>query len=306
MFIASLCLITMFLACGSSSSKRAAPTINPIDVIIEKKTNYLERIKGVQDAYGFIHSDECDSLIFSGLIDYSGAEVDILAARNEQTGQWYRTPYQDCFRNEREDVDSSRRSKSTTSRDQLAGAMWSFFGAGDMASLSRIREYGQKNDWIMGDGPIDRVYFTPNFVDTLYRLLERDYKGPPYIWLDPIKDHQRHVVALNILLRGEKEQKIPRKAYDLLKKFLKKDPNNALFSYGVHRFSDGDQSHAISILLDESLFPDDLPAERCRRWLWEKESSSWKGCGSDTELATGGDFLFLATLLEDSKIGTIE
>lgn len=290
------------VSCGASKNLTPQETLNPLDAIMEMKQIYLENIRRVQDDYGFIHSDGCDSLLFSGLISVAGADVDIYAARDNQTTEWFRTPYKDCYRNERENINSSRRSKSTTSRDMYAGAMWSLYSKGDLVGLNDIRSWGRKNNWIMGKGPLDRVYFTPNFISTLYDLLERDYAGPPVFWIDPLKDHQRHVVALNILLKGAKRGSIPKKAYDLLKDFAKSDPNNALFSYGVNLYGSGDQSHAISILLDKRLFPMDLPAKRCRRWLWEKHSDSWVECSEDDkELASGGDFLFLAHLLENSQ-----
>ena len=288
-------LIGLLTSCGHGK-KDSVPTRNPIDAIIEKSEHYMSKIAEVQDAYGFIHSDTCDSVLFSGLINVAGAKVDLLAARDDKTGQWFRTPYKDCYSNFGASNGAARQSRSTISRDMFAGIFYSLYRSGNLVELERIRKYGQDHDWIMGQGTLDRVYMTPNLVETLYGLLGKKYSGPPYLWLDPGKDHQRHVVALNIILRGESVGSIPKEALSLLKGFLAAEPNNALFSYGVHRYTDGDQSTAIGVLLNEELFPSDMPAMRCRRWLWEREESSWSNC-DHKELSTGGDLIFLSHLL---------
>lgn len=295
-------LTVVNVSCGAPGKEEAKPTINTLDDILEVRDAYLDLIPEVQDDFGFIYSDKCDSLLHSGLASYGGADVDILAARDEDSGQWYRTPYKDCYSNERRDIASSRRSKSTISRDMLAGAMWSLQGSGDLASLERLIDYGKGHKWIMGQGPLDRTFFTHNFQDTLYRLAGRDWKGPPYLWVDPIKDHQRHVVALNIILRGEKQCEIDAAMLDLLAKFRNSSPQNALFQYGYHRFTDGDQEQTLEIL---SRFPSDrLPTNEdwCGRWLWEKDEDhdSWRAC-DETREHSGGDLLFIAKLLEDSE-----
>lgn len=292
-----------FTSCGVCEEKPAKPSRGPIDAIMDTRQTYLELIKGVDDDHGFVESDRCDSLLFSGLAAYGGHDVAITAARDNETGRWHRTPYHDCYRNERRDIDASRRSKSTISRDMLVGAMWALYGAGDLGSLERLIDYGRRNNWVMGKGSLDRTYLTPAFQDTLYRMTGRTYKGPPYLWIDPRSEHQRNVVALHILLRGELEGSISAEMLDLVREFKKDSPMNALFSYVWHRFSDGHQAETIELL--EMIFPPDrLPtsSDWCAEYLWmrDDDGSDWMPC-DEGRTHSGADFLFVSKLLISTR-----
>lgn len=289
-----LCLL--LTACGMGKNEDQA-TKQSLEQVLERKALYESLYDGIAGDAGFIDDTDCDALLFNGLYVAGSVFRDLTPFRNEETGQWFRTPGQDCYK--------EGRSGSTISRDMLAGLMWALWAHGQSGDLKRLQEYGRDKDWIMGSGSKDRTYFTPNFQDTLYRLLGETYKGPPYVWIDPVKDHQRHVVALNIILRGEKTGSINNDMLRILKKLKKLNPNNALYAYGVSRFTDGNQSRAIEILLNEAWFPADrLPAsaDRCGRWLWERDDKheNWRAC-QDGKIHSGGDFVFIAYLLERSQ-----
>lgn len=295
-----LTFVALFCSCDEEGKKKARPNRSPIDVIIEKANLYKQLIGGVQDDFGFIYSDHCDSLLYSGLISASGVAVDIEAASNGN-GKYYRTPYHDCFLGHGTNIPGRRASGSEISRDMFAGLFWSLRNNLNVGESKKIIEYGRKQDWIMGRGAIDRTYLTPNFVDTLYKLADRKYKGPKYFWLDPIKDHQRHVVALNIALQGDIDGYISNSMYDLIKKFNKISPSNMLFSFIRNRYSHGDQSNVIEFLSDDTYFPNErLPtsADYCSEWLWLRDDrkDSWRPC-DDGLTHSGGDFLFIAYLL---------
>lgn len=298
------CVLTATLAaCGTGEKKHAQPTINPIDAIIEKAALYKSLIGDHQDEFGFIHSDKCDSLLFSGLISYAGVPVQVKQASNGN-GKYFRTPYRDCYKHSRADSNHSRRSGSEISRDSLAGLFWAFRNSRELGEPRKIIEYGKSKNWIMGAGAIDRTYLTPNFVDTLYKLANRRYNGPKYIWIDPIKDHQRHIVALNIDLQGDIDGHISDQMYNLVKKFHRNSPNNKYFSFIRNKFSDGDQKDVIEFLLNERYFPSSkLPTSQnyCTEWLWmrHEDKDSWQPCG-EGKTHTGGDFIFLAERLSRS------
>lgn len=279
----------LLIGCGNKKNQ-AVPTGDRLELLLNKKQTYEDEFKFYQDGDGWINSDQCDSALFSGLSAVFAPSVSLLSAR-DGAGKWYRRPAKDCY---------PGHSGSSISRDMLVGIMSGLYFTGDVISLSDIRRYGKANNWVMGSGSLDRTFFTPDFQDTLYRLTGRSYKGPPYPWIDPFKDHQRHVTALHIILRGEAQGKIDNPMLNLLTGFVNSDPQNALFQYGYHRFSDGDQSDTIAILSNEDLFPSDGPGgDRCRRWLWERHSSKWRDC-PEVETNTGGDFLFMMFLLESS------
>lgn len=288
--------ITFFLVlcgCGGEKNHRTKTT-NDISVLVETKNLYLELVKSVQGPSGFIEHDECDSLLFSALVWGAGLSVDIEAARGKN-GLWYRTPDHRCY--------DEKRSGSDTSKDMIMGIMWGAYLRDRSDILKQIYDYGKKKGWIFGRGPVDRTYFLPTFVNTLRILTERDDDYLVDVWIDPVKDHVRHISALNIILRGEAEGNIRDDQLALLKKFAKKSPKNALFHYGVARFTDGDQSKTISILSDTKYFPKNrLPSniDRKGRWLWERSEASdnWRP-SSKPRVHSGGDLIFLVRLLEN-------
>jgi hypothetical protein len=289
-------LILLIYACGTEK-RDAVRTVDTFpDLQTQKDDVYLKKAKRVQDKYGWIETDKCDALLFTGLAYASGLKgVDLLAGR-EPDGRWQRRPQGNCY----------GFIQGSTSRDMLIGLMWAAYATGNEEILNDLYEYGKEHNWKMGDGDIDTVYLTPNFVNTL-RVLIGKSANLPEIWIDPQKDHQRHVVALNIILRGEKQGHINDQMLHLLRVFRNKQPKNALFHYGVHRFSDGDQASAISILRDESIFPADrLPTsrDRCGRWAWERRewSDNWLPCPEEKNTHSGGDFTFILMLLEGSLL----
>lgn len=288
----------LITSCDSGSNDKKE-TLQPIDVVKAKAELYADLYRERYPVGSFYLKDDCDSLLFSGLLCASG-EYNSITDYRDSSGKWFdsfRTPAKTCYKD--------GRSGSEISRDMLVGAMFCLWAHGKTSDLEHLRDYGKRTNWIMGQGSIDRTYFTPNFQDTLYRLVDKEYKGPPYKWVDPRKDHQRHVVALNIILRGEHEGSITDDMLALLEKFTAEEPHNALFQYGRARFSDGNQSETINILVNNRWFPTDkLPTtkERCGRWLWERSNSheNWQACDNDTE-HSGGDLLFVAWLLDKSK-----
>lgn len=302
-FYLLIVLTLVNISCGNLKDFLKQKTETLANDIMEIRDTYLDLVKGVQDASGFIEYNRCDSLLFSGLLAVDGGSVVLTNARDEKTLRWYRTPYKDCLDNQRQDLHHSRRSGSSISRDGLMGAFWGLRYQNNLPALNDLINYGRDHKWVMGEGSLDRTYMTPNMQKTLYIIQGKTYKGLPNLWIDPIKAHQRHIVALNIILRGERQGKINESMLNLLKDFVNHDPGNALFQYGVHRFTDGDQSKAIAIL---QMFPvDRLPTNKDwkNEWLWSRHSDSDSRQPSDTPTThSGGDLIFIAGLIERSVI----
>lgn len=286
--------LLFLVCCGPSKNERSQPTDNWIDDLLNQRGLYLMEMSKVQGEAGFIELDGCDSALFSGLAMASGLDVDIFAAES-YPGRWFRTPDKRCY--------DEGRSGSDISRDMLAGILFGLWSRDDNESILQIHDYGQNNGWVMGRGPIDRTYFTPNFVNTVKSILGKDRL--PEVWVDPQLDHQRHVSALNIILRGEAIGNIPKEAFGILQHFATKSPENALFQYGLARFGDGDQQKTLDILRNEAWFPADrLPtsADRCGRWLWERDvSEQYTAPCDDGKTHSGADFTFIVWLLEQSR-----
>lgn len=291
-----LALALLLTACGHGRNE-SRDTETPIEQAQTKRQIYASLYDTISDDAGLFDSNDCDALLFNALYGVTDDSLDIESFRDKETGQWFRTPAKTCY--------EEGRSGSTVSRDMLIGMMWWAWSHERLDVLEDLRRYGQEHDWVMGQGSLDRTYFTPNFQKTLYVLLGRDYKGPPEVWIDPKKDHQRHVVALNIILRGERQGQINDEMLGLLELFHVKNPNNALFSYGAARFTDGNQAETINILLNPNWFAADrLPrsSDRCGRWLWERDDGheNWRSC-EDGKTHSGGDLIFIAWLLDHSQ-----
>jgi len=306
-------LCFLLVACGTEKND-ATRTRDDFPDLIEQKGVYLEKAGTVQDKYGWIETEECDALLFTGLSMSAGLKGVEIEKGRDDSGRWNRRPQGGCYGGLLKETGSnfnktnpnSNLLAGTISRDMLIGLMWGAWATGKQYILDDLYDYGKSHNWKMGDGDIDTVYFTPNMINTLRILIGKD-DNIPEIWVDPRKDHQRHVVALNIILRGEVEKNIRDDQLSVLKKMAKAQPKNALFRYGVHRFTDGDQSAAIEILRDQNLCPAKrLPntSERCTRWLWERRewSDNWEPCPKEKRTHSGMDCAFLISLLENSLL----
>lgn len=287
-------LVLLISSCATGKKVDSKENTGPVDEFLSYAESLKKSVESNMDEFGFVHSDKCDALLFTGLVHTEMPNVDIFSARDDQ-GNWFRTPYKDCFFNEKNQIDSSRKSKTPCSRDQIIGLLWGLFANNDLSGLDQVYRDLKARKWVICQGSLDRTFFTINNQKTLYLLTNRGWKGPPSLWVDPINDHDRHIVALNISLRGEKEGSIDESALKLIRKFAKKDQKNLLYKFIIARYTDGDQSKVAAEALE---LAKRIPiGERCEKWLWERDSKKWENC-SNTEMAYGGDMLFLAHLIK--------
>jgi len=281
------------LASCNKAKKENASTQNYIADLLDQRGFYLMEMAKVQGVEGFIETNGCDAVMFSGLAMASGLDVNLFAAEG-QPGQWFRTPDHECYDN--------AGSGSDISRDMLIGIMFALWSRTDSVNFQNLYDWGESHDWYMGRGAIDVTYFTPNLRNTLKALLGK--KMDAEFWVDPQTDHQRHVVALNIILRGEATGSVPKEALGIVQHFATKEPKNALFQYALARFGDGNQQKTLDILRNKVWFPmETLPTsnDRCMRWMWERTLSDSNISPCEPFVThSGADFTFLVWLLEQS------
>lgn len=268
----------------------------------KKYKTYLSLLPSVQDSNGFIDINHCDSLLFSGLLG-TITKVNIEAAR-DSNGMWHRRPlnYISCYPNH---------SKSTISRDMFIGLLWDIWKNQKLELAENLFNNGKENDWIMGEGLISRIYFTPGLQSTLaeviYQLGGTNHieRHIPVLIGKGNDGFAAHLDILHVLLRAElKGGKTEH--LDVINQHYKRNPNNALFTYAHHKYTDGVQDETIDILLSDKLFPSDrLPTDCDRRegWIWQRDmGDDWepkRDCNGYTH--SGGDFLLVAKLvLEDN------
>lgn len=188
----------------------------------------------------------------------------------------------------------------------MLGLLWFIWDRKDLELAQGLFDYGRSHDWIMGLGDISRIYFTPGLQATLAELLYRlggqnhsAYRCMPQAY-SKNKGFAAHLDTLHLLLRAELTGSVPAKALALMKWNYDRVPENALFSYAWHQYSEGDQDETYALLLNPKWWPSDrLPTsqDRSEAWLTQRDPGSDWEPSNDGLTHSGGDFLFVAKLL---------
>lgn len=312
LYVASRTLIFFILFCliGCGRTKKPRATTNDIDRLRDKVSRYIEYQKVIADEYGWL-PPKCDGLLFNSLAAVSGFPVDPMKAEENLSGKWQRHPAMDCYIEQQEIYGS----KSEISRDMIRGLEVYLLKQKDLAALERIKKYGEEHDWVMGKGVLSRTYFTPVMRWQLEALIDHltpnvfvTYSEDPEgnsVFTKP--GFEGHLHVLKIMLNGMMYGAISEVELFILRQYVLDNPSNALFQALYHKYKDGDQTEAISILFDDSLFPDSrLPqdSDRYAHYLWQRDiGDDWKPCNdNDPERKcenithAGVDFLFAAAV----------
>ena len=214
-------------------------------------------------------------------------EVNIFDAEGDP-GRWYRNPGKRCY--------DDGQSKSDISKDMFVMLLPYLYASGDKQNIQEIYDYGQKNGWAMGRGYLSRTLLTPPLIFLLEQMLgrwgiESDIKETTKAGFE------KHLDAIYLINKWMVNKSIDSLQLAQIKQYKDENPSNALMQAIYHKFTDGDQSDAIAILLDESLFPRDrLPTakDRCEEYLWQRNyGDDWKPCDSD-KVHDGVDYLVAA------------
>ncbi len=257
---------------------------------------YLKEVPLTQDRYGFIYSDECDSLLFTSLVGcVPGTAVYIEAAFDKRDQQWKRRPIAmpACYPDH---------SKSSISRDMLIGLAWYTYTNDRLDLSEQVIRYALAHYFVMGQGPLSRTFMTPGLLST-YAWISYRLGGPSRPWLrylpqiesNKVTDYQAHLSVLHILLRNKLMGKD--KYADLLAFHANRNPENALFQFAAGRVD-----KAYTILNNRQYFPEDrLPRKSDRKgpWLWERDYGDNYQPTDSEKVLSGGDFLFVYALCKD-------
>lgn len=249
----------------------------------------------VQDKYGFIYSEDCDSLLFTGLVGcVPGVAVHIDAARSAKTDMWQRRPCdKPCY---------PAHSKSSISRDMLLGLLYFAYFNKRLDIIEHVIKYALSNYLIMGQGVLSRTLMTPGLLAT-YAWASYRLGGPSRPWLRwvpvspsaKVDDFQAHLAVLHALLRDILTGKLTQAHNKLYEVKAKAQPENALFQYAA-----GNIDKVYTILNNEQYFPSDrLPnrSDRKSPWLWERDFGPNYQPTSENKIYSGGDYLFVYWLL---------
>lgn len=297
-------ILASLIASCSFQKQKPVKAQNPVDELRKKMALYASASIRTVDGFGWL-SPPCDGLLFNSLAAVSGLNINIMAAE-EAPGRWRRHPdFSTCK--------PFNGSRSTISRDMFRGLFIYLLKMKDTAALMRIREYGEANNWFMGEGEdpsitFSRTWFNPVIRDQLNRMITRDNVS---IKNTELKDYEAHLDVLRIytefLISGYLEDY----ELDQLKEYRDANPENALYQAMYNTFT-GDQAAAIDILMDEKYFPADrLPDETnyFAHYLWQRDyGPDWQPCndGDEKRRCTGAqhsgvDFLFAAYIVIESR-----
>lgn len=263
---------------------------------LHAKVELYRRLSGFTgDTFGYIHS-KCDGVGFTALCKIGGgcshAEI-FWSESTSEPGRWFRHPSKDCFPDE---------SRSDDSNDHAIMRMLYFYAVGDRASARRFKDYIDAHGGELGrnDGSADGMSATKFAYPVLLAALagRKDNRlgfGPT--------GYQAHLMDLYMILDAALAGKIDPTSLYFARQQIAVGPHNALAQAIVHKYTDGDQSAAIAVLMDEKLFPADrLPtsAERCEEYLWQRNENSgdWEPCPAEGKIHSGTDLLFAAWLIE--------
>ena len=270
--------------------------------LLDKHNIYLELIKSAQDEHGFILSDECDSLLFTGLVgSVPKVKVDIDAAFDKVSQRWMRRPIEcPCY---------PIGAASTISRDMLIGLAWYTYFNKRLDISEQIIKYALSHWCIMGEAAtlkdkFGRCFLSPGLLAT-YAEISYRLGGPNRWWLRWLPQYESpevvgfesHLSVLHIILRKKLTNS---SKYDkLLKMHSERQPNNALFQVAV-----GNKNAVETILRDSRLFPEDrLPTskDRVEQYLFQRdEGSDWlPDLVNPEKVHSGLDFMITYFLLNN-------
>lgn len=275
-----------------------------MNILKQKYNKYLQLVQTKQDEHGFIDTDHCDSLLFSGLLgSTSDVSVKIEAALDSKTGMWYRRPlsYSECFK--------CGASKSTISRDMLLGLAWFVWKNKRLDISEQVIKYALSRWLIMGEAAslkdkIGRCLMVPGMLATWAEISYR-LGGPNRWWLrwvpqaesSSVTGFQAHLCVLHVLLRKEVTGRLPKRSQKVLESHATREPNNPLFQYAA-----GNVDQAEALLLNEKWWPSDrLPTrgDRKESWLVQRDyGADWAPAKDGKEVEHhGADFLFVSSLV---------
>lgn len=298
--IARLLLLLVFLGC--SRTEKPIETKDDIQKLQEKRDLYLELMNQQKDDFGFV-GPKCDGLLFNSLARYSGAYINVFNAE-ESPGRWRRHPdFTDCK--------PFQGSKSTISRDMFRGLFLVLLSEKRVDAMERIKSYGQANDWAMGEAEDaasywGRVWWPPTLRHQLDRMIDKTRQN---LSQASKQGFEGHLEVLSIFTEYLINGAISELEVRILEEYARNNPKNGLYQAIFHKFTDGDQSKAVELLMDERLFPSDrLPTDRDRfaHYLWERddgpdyqpcnEQGSSRICNNTTH--SGIDLVFAVRMLE--------
>ena len=246
-WVVLLIVITTLLLCSCGTKQKQSQPSSALDQAQAKGEFYISKI--TDDIY----KERCDKLTFKSLYaaaaySLKGIEVDLSAL--EDNGKWNRD-VAPCYPDN---------SKSEISFDGMVGVLHYILAHKDDNMLGRLITYGNEHSWIMGEGPKEytNIYvLTPMIFNLRSHMSLVDNPVT-----DILKGFKGHLLVDYLWLEAEKDGTLGAADMETLRQLKAASPDDPMYSALYHRFTDGDQTEALDILLNNAAFPNSsLPME---------------------------------------------
>lgn len=310
-------VICLVAALATSCAKKTHDTWSVSDAFNQKNDIYLTLQHDWDD-------NNCDWLLWRSLQDAVRRQTGVVETAEGSPGKWYRTPGKDqrCFVNGKDTG-----SASTISRDMILGLGVYLWQTGDGQKAGEVIAYVDAHQGNMGEGDPFRIDMRPGLYSTFYaiknlaananfplppRVEDPDPEAPAGVQLTAgvladlftQTDYQAHLTVLHAFLRGLVYGALTDLEVKTIKSQVDRQPRNAFYQAVYHRFTDGDQTTATRLLMDESFFPADaLPtsANYCTDYLWQRDdgTANWTPCPDEAKTHTGADWLVAAAVVRN-------
>jgi hypothetical protein len=295
-----LLLLAVIAGCGKHTIQE---TSSPVEGLRAKRDAALSHYSEAMDGSGFV-GDHCDALLFSSLGAIGGYPVDIVKAEYAP-GKWERHPDKDCF---------PANSAARLSKDMALGMIsWAYF-TGRLDVLKRFYDQAKSDNWIICDAEdsvvlLSRCLLSVNLIRLMQKILGEPLFAANWFWPGPFDPREEstnllaegfeaHLLMWRLYVTAKVDGSVDNSDLSTMKSYCEAKPKNALFCAISHKFSDGDQTQAVDLLIHETPFPSGrLPnsSDRCEPYLWQREQGDdWQPCPQENKVHDNVDFLIAA------------
>jgi hypothetical protein len=267
--------------------------------LLEKSQSYHNLIASVQDEWGFVGTERCDSLLMTALAGAAGVPIpDIRAAEDSSNpGKWSRRPE---FREGTPEPCFPGNSGSSSSRDMTLGLMWYAWSTKDLGMLERLWQYAASHQWQIGEGDPARIGLR-TLKGTLAAEI-RNLGGAIRVADELVNDPQllvndgyaAHLQIMHILLRGDIYGKLSVWTLRQIRRLAEENPRSPIMQAAAARWIGSGFEQRFLTAARASYWPANrLPtsADRCGDWLTAEDDKDWLPC-DENETHSGGDLLF--------------
>lgn len=200
-------LVLAILSCGQPGNEPKNPDdTSRLPALKDRYAAALIEAQGLRDAHGWITTEDCDAMLWTGKYAASTLVegVDIGAAEYpEQPGRFARRPLDIPCTSENPEW-------SSWSRDMGTGLMAYALRKHKLDILERHAAFGEAHLWSMGEPLGDaRAVYTPSFKGKLYQTIwalggkDNINRLWPDFYPSGLVDYQAHLQVMNIWQRGE-------------------------------------------------------------------------------------------------------